>query len=96
MKDMPEGFPLPPIDAEGNRIKEGDVVRIDTIPDSLVADYLDDEGKRTVRGSEGKEMIITEIDEYGFVWVEVILLQTEDQYNTHSFSMEPKHITKVR
>jgi len=93
---MPEGYPLPSIDSEGNQIKEGDIIKINITPDSLVADYLDDEGKRTVRESEGKEMKITEIDKYGFVWVEVILLHTEDEYNTHSFSMDPKHVSKAQ
>jgi len=92
---MPKGFPLPNIDSEGNQIKEGDIIRINVIPDSLVADYLEEEEKRTVRECAGKEMKITEIDEYGFVWVEVILLKTENEYNTQSFSMEPKHVSKV-
>jgi hypothetical protein len=95
MKEMPEGYPLPSIDPEGNEINVGDIIRINIIPDSLLADYLNDDEKKTVKGCEGREMKITEIDEYGFLWVEVILLSTEDRYDTHSFSIEPKYVSKV-
>ena len=94
MNDMPEGFPLPSIDSKGRPIKEGDTIRIDVIPDSLVSSLEEDE-KATVKGCEGKEMEIIEIDKYGFVWVEVVVLHTETEYIPHSFSLEPQHVTKV-
>jgi hypothetical protein len=84
MEDMPEGYPLPSLDAEGHIINEGDTIRIKTIPNHLLADYLSDEEKSNVQSCEGKEMVITEIDRYGLVWVEMILLHTDEEYNTHS------------
>ena len=95
MTEMPEGYPLPPIDSQGSKIKEGDTVRIDVVPDSLVRG-LDAEEKATVLSCVGKEMEVTEIDEYGYAWVQIDLLRTEDEHISHSFSNEPRYLTKVR
>ena len=92
---MPEGYPLPSIDSEGNKIKEGDIIKINIIPNSLLADYLSDDEKKVVLACEGKEMKIEDIDKYGFIWVQGVLLHTDDEYNTQSFSIEPKYVSKI-
>ena len=92
-KKMPEGFPLEPKDAEGNLIKEGDAVKILNIPESIIHD-LDEESKHTVKKCEGSVMVINEIDDYGYAWVEKVTSKTEEEYKSNSFGMEPKNLLR--
>ncbi|MGH1429456.1 MAG: hypothetical protein ACRBEE_16085 [Arenicella sp.] len=91
MNNMPKGFPLSPIDAKGNTLKEGDVVKVLCIPNWLIHD-LDDESKQTVSRCEGSKMEIYEIDSYGYLWVEKVTIQTDENYESNSFCLEPKHV----
>ena len=95
MNEFPEGYPLKPIDKNGKKIVEGDQIKIEKMPESVLADYLSDEEVKDVMSCEGIELKITEIDQYGFVWVEKILKRTKSEYNTHSLSLEPHHVTKL-
>ena len=90
---MPEGFPLEPKDFEGNLIQEGGTVKILSIPESLIHD-LDEESKHTVKNCEGTVMVINEIDDYGYAWVEKVTSKTEEEYKSNSFGMEPKNLLR--
>jgi hypothetical protein len=94
MKKYPDGYPLDPKDSEGNVLKEGDNVIILHIPDSLIHD-LEKDAQKAIKSCEGQIMNIYEVDDYGFMWVEKPTLETEDMYESHSFSMEPKYLLKV-
>jgi len=94
MKKYPEGFPLKPIDIDGNKISEGDEVRILIIPEWILQD-LDSESAQIVKACEGTTMVIYEIDDYGYAWVEKISLSTEQEYESNSFSMEPSNLRKL-
>ena len=93
-KEYPEGLPLEPIDLAGNELREGDKVKILAIPDSLLKG-LEEKDQDVVKNCEGEVMTITEVDEYGYMWVKKPTLETEDQYESNSFSLEPKHLLKV-
>ena len=93
MKEYPEGFPLSPLDSEGNALKEGDKVNILQVPDWLIHD-LDEESQEVIKGCEGQLMTIYEIDDYGYMWVEKPVLETEEEYESHSFCMEPKNLLR--
>ena len=80
-------------DSEGQKIAEGDIVKILTIPEWLVHD-MDDASRKVVKSCEGTLMKINEIDEYGYAWVEKVTIQTESEYESDSFSMEPKYLLK--
>jgi hypothetical protein len=94
MNNPPANFPLEPLDRAGNIIKEGDTVRILEIPDWLVHDLPPSEAA-VVRSCAGTEMLVYEIDSYGYFWVCVITKGTEDEYQSQSFVMEPKNVLKV-
>jgi hypothetical protein len=93
-KEMPEGYPLEPKDFEGNILKEKDNVKILHIPDWLIHD-LDDESKKNILSCINTIMNIYEFDEYGYAWLETITLDSEDEYKSNSFSMEPQNLLKI-
>ena len=93
-KDYPPGFPLRPCDAQGQFLREGDSVRVLRIPDELVHG-LSDEAQQALKSCEGEVMTIYEVDDYGFMWVEKPVLETEDRYESHSFSMKPEDLLKI-
>jgi hypothetical protein len=64
---MPEGHPLPAIDAHGVAIHQGAMVRILTIPHWLTHD-LPAEDVARLKAVEGTVMQVIEIDAYGYVW----------------------------
>jgi len=64
---LPKGFPLDPIDAAGNALVAGSLVRILVIPDWLVHD-LPSEEVCQLKACEGALMRVREMDEAGFVW----------------------------
>ncbi|MES9859736.1 MAG: hypothetical protein ABW157_02220 [Candidatus Thiodiazotropha sp. LLP2] len=92
-KEYPEGFPLKPYDAEGSELQTGDTVKILHIPEGLL-NNLDKETINIIKNCEGNLMTIYEIDDYGYMWVEKTILETDDEYESHSFSMEPKNLVK--
>ena len=55
---------------------------------------MDDASRKVVKSCEGTLMKINEIDEYGYAWVEKVTIQTESEYESDSFSMEPKYLLK--
>jgi hypothetical protein len=75
-------------------LKEGDRVRILRVPDELIRG-LSEEAQHALKSCEGEVMAIYEIDEYGFTWVEKPVLEKEDRYESHSFSMKPEDLLKV-
>ncbi len=66
-KPLPEGYPLPAIDAYGVAIRQGAMVRILTIPQSLTHDLPAEEVAR-LKAVERTVMRVLEIDAYGHVW----------------------------
>lgn len=93
MKNYPEGFPLELFDSEGNGISAGDYVRLLSIPEWLWAD-LDEEPALVVKSCEGKVMVIQEIDDYGYAWVQTVAQDSECEYSSSSFCMEPERLLK--
>jgi hypothetical protein len=76
----------------------GDVVRILSIPDWLVADLPDSE-RAGILDCVGKEMTISEIDKSGGIWVGFGQTVEEDDsavYRGQSFVIEPGRIELVR
>jgi len=65
MSTIPPRFPLPPIDRAGNTVREGEAVKILEIPDWLVHD-LPEQEVAAVQACTGTEMIVNEIDSYGY------------------------------
>jgi hypothetical protein len=94
MNKMPDNFPLLPKDRNGNPIAVGDTVKILDIPAWLTHD-LDEESKQVVNSCNGKNMIICEIDSYGFAWVETVTLSTDIEYKSNNFCMEPNNLLKL-
>ena len=75
----------------------GDVIRILSIGDWLVADLLPDE-QAGIRACVGKEMQITEIDKWGAIWVgfgQTIERADGAIYKGQSFIVEPDRIELV-
>ena len=66
-KRLPEGYPLPPIDARGAKLSSGMPVRIVSIPDWLTRDLPKEEALE-LKALEGQVLSILEIDAYGMVW----------------------------
>ena len=95
MMIMPKGFPLKPIDCNGEVVKESDYVIVKTIPESLIHD-MNEELKSYIKSCEGRVMEITEIDSYGFLWLELITLETTNEYQCEKFSLEPKYVQKQK
>jgi len=95
MKEMQEGFPLKPFDSNRNLIKERDLILIRKMPKTALSAYLSEKQVSDVMSCEGIKLKIKEMDEYGFVWVEKTLLNIDSKYQTHSFCIEPEHVTKI-
>ena len=64
---MPPGYPLAAVDANGVAVTVGDLVRILVIPNSLTHDLSREEATR-LKGFEGSNMRVCEIDGYGYLW----------------------------
>lgn len=93
MKNYTEGYPLEPIDSEGNQIAVGDSVKLLSIPEWLWSD-LDEDTALVVKSCEGKVMAIQEIDDYGYAWVQTTTQDSESEYSSNSFCIEPKVLLK--
>jgi hypothetical protein len=63
---LPAGFPLAPVDASGSALTVGMRVKVLTV--ASCASGLPSEDQAKLRGCEGKYLVISEIDRYGFVW----------------------------
>jgi hypothetical protein len=64
---LPDGYPLAAIDANGRALHEGQHVRIDAMPTSLLHD-LPGEDVARLRALEGTPLPILGFDAYGHVW----------------------------
>lgn len=76
----------------------GDVVRILSIPDWLVADLPDGE-RAGILACVGKEMTISEIDKSGGIWVgfgQTVEEEDSATYRGQSFVIEPGRIQLVK
>jgi len=95
MKNMPKGFPLKPIDCNGYGLKESDYVLVKTIPESLTHN-LPEESQSYIKSCEGEIMKINEIDDYGFLWLELVVIENTEEYYSEKFSLEPKYVQKQK
>jgi len=66
-KPLPQGYPLPAVDANGVGLAAGMPVRILVIPDWLTYDMPLEEVLQ-LRAREGTVMPILELDAYGMLW----------------------------
>jgi hypothetical protein len=64
---LPPGFPLPPIDANGDPLMAGVLVDIQSIPASLTHDLPEAEVV-ALRALEGSSQRILRFDDHGFAW----------------------------
>ncbi len=76
------------IDRNGVPIKVGEKVLITTIPDSLLRG-LPVEDQTAIKNQQGAVLPVSEIDDYGYVWVEVVESTTDNEYSSRTFSLEP-------
>ncbi len=67
-KQMPLGYLLAPVDADGRAIHAGELATMLTIPRWHTHDLPLDEVAK-LEACEGKKMRIFEIDAYGYVWL---------------------------
>ncbi|MDH5723549.1 MAG: hypothetical protein OEY94_09540 [Alphaproteobacteria bacterium] len=86
---------LDPFDSEGNILNEGDQVKILHIPEWVYGGLRQD-SVEAIRACEGETMIIDEIDEHGYVWVQKIAENDNGSKRVHSFSNEPQNFLKIR
>lgn len=87
-------FPLKPIDQRGNPICVGDKILVLKIPDSLIHD-MNEESRKVIEGCKNQIMKIYELDEYGFAWLEKVVIDTEDEYIVEKFALEPEYLEKI-
>ena len=92
---MKNRYPLAPIDAEGNTLKVGDHVFVFNIPIHLTHD-MPEESKSIIESCRGTRKKIYEIDEYGFMGLEKIVVQTADEYVVEKFAIEPEFLRASR
>ena len=64
---MPPGFPLAPVDAEGNPLVPGALVKIHSLPAWLTHDLPEVE-VLALRALEGSSQRILRFDDHGFAW----------------------------
>lgn len=64
---MPPGFPLPPVDADGNPLAPGALVEIRSIPAWLTRDLPAVEAA-ALKALEGSSQRILSFDDHGFAW----------------------------
>ena len=77
-----------PIDRNGVPIEVGEKVKTTTIPDSLLRG-LPKEDQAAIQKQQGADLSVSEIDNRGYVWVEVVESKTEEEYSSRTFSLEP-------
>jgi len=81
-------YPLKSVDHSGNPLCVGDQVLILKIPLSLVYDMQED-SRKVVESCKGEVMKIYEIDQFGFVWLEKVVVETDEEYVAEKFALEP-------
>lgn len=86
-----------PTDVTGRPVRVGDVVRVLKIADFLARELPEDEFAR-LESMVGELFAITEIDEWGGAWVELVVRQDADQVMTHGLMLasdEMELVTKA-
>ena len=94
LEEYTKDFPFKPFDKKGNKIELRDKVKILHIPDWLL-NGLDEESINAVKACEGDVMRVDDIDEYGYIWVGITVLEIDDKSEGHMFIMEPKNLLKI-
>jgi hypothetical protein len=85
--DMPEGFPLTPVDQSGQHLAVGDVVRVLAV--ESCARGLPQTDQEHLRSIVGERRTIMEIDAYGFVW-----LSFTSSYPQADFCLFPNEVAR--
>lgn len=86
--------PLEPFDKNGNKINVGDKIKIIEIPDWLTHDLPENEAS-AINNCLGIEMLISEIDAYGYLWTKFIYIDNDLEYMAQNFAIEPRNVLKV-
>lgn len=84
-RNRPPGFPLEPLDRNGQRLTVGDTVRVLSV--SSCARGLDREDQDRLRLIEGQLREIADIDRFGFIW-----LSFSSAESTSDFSPFPTEV----
>lgn len=82
---LPPGFPLTPLDRNGQRLAVGDTVRVLSV--SSCARGLDREDQDRLLRLEGQLREIVDIDRFGFIW-----LSFSSAESTSDFSLFPAEV----
>ncbi len=81
------------IDANGQALELADKVKIIKISDWLL-ENLDKDALRLLETCLGKTMPIIDIDEHGFIWLEIVINSSQTNYESHLFGLEPNCLIK--
>jgi len=92
--NYPAGFPLEPLDRNGSKLNVGDKIKIVEISEWLVHDLPENE-ILAIKKCVGTEMLIYEIDAYGYLWTKLISVDNADDYQAQSFALEPVNVLKI-
>lgn len=92
--DYPGGFPLAPVDAKGQALAVGDSVKILRIPDWLLK-CIDRDSIPSIKSCEGQVLVICDVDDYGYFWVERVDEGAGGDDADQPFNMDPKNLLKV-
>lgn len=91
----PDGFPLKPVDTKGNKLVEGDRVKLLSIPEWLYGDF-DSESAIELERCKGEVMDICEVDDYGYALIQKTVKDSSGQYCAIKFCMEPMRLLKLK
>lgn len=82
------------VDIKGQVINLADTVKIIEISNWL-SNNLDEDALGVLKACKNKPLAVIDIDEYGFVWLEVVVTKTKTSYESHLFGLEPNTIEKI-
>jgi hypothetical protein len=77
--NYPAGFPLESVDRNGNKVSVGDKIKFVEIPEWLVHDMPENEAL-AIRKCVGTEMLVYEVDAYGYLWTKLVITDNHDDY----------------
>ena len=69
-------------------------LKLSKIPDLLVHDLPQIEAF-AIKKCVNTEMLIYEIDTYGYLWIKLISVDNDDGYQAQSFALEPRNVLKI-
>ncbi len=84
-----------PTDINGEKVKEGDKVKLLSIPEWLLTSVTEEEA-RDLNSMLGETFVVYEIDEWGGAWVEKWFNEGEEVTNSHSLSLQPHEMELVK